>query len=407
MLIIWSVVLYLRKYLNSQKYTDLLRIVGMSPSPLSPYAIMVNKEFDGKNYVYEMVRNLCPSCHQDTVSKKLCVVEDLPEMSKKSDFKHKIIRQLDKDLCLGYGIGKKHEEEQERDYNSIVQISVVRKENHLTLTIQYASKPPILIELVSNMGEWLRTSCLSALKGTGEEGGREQVYDLDIIKNLSGKHVIYYRVKRNLAVATTDYLDAMRTDSSQDEGSVRVEKFLGAMDDDYNGENLLYVLNFRGFLLFLLNLSRSGLKKSLIRKQIIQVLSNPRTIEIAPFLKYWDDFEKAGFDVISSLREIAVELESHHEENTTALSSGNRTYLLRRATEIYFIKMTNYFFLRTDKSSPFSHYYSQKKGFAELQEIRRKTDGYRLSILGLLKMWYTDDLKAVDDLIEMYQIKEQ
>ena len=94
MLIFWSVVLYLRKYLNSQKYTDLLRIIGMSPSPMSRYAIMSNKEFDGKNYVYEMVRNLCPSCHQDTVSKKLCVIEDLPEMSKKSVFKHKIIRQL-------------------------------------------------------------------------------------------------------------------------------------------------------------------------------------------------------------------------------------------------------------------------------------------------------------------------
>ena len=109
----------------------------MSPTPLSPYAIMVNKEFDGKNYVYEMVRNLCPSCHQDTVSKKLCVIEDLPEMSKKSDFKHKIIRQPDRDLRLGYGIENKGE----RDYDSLVQISVEGKENHLTLSIQYASKP--------------------------------------------------------------------------------------------------------------------------------------------------------------------------------------------------------------------------------------------------------------------------
>src|SRR6476620_8096419 len=355
-----------------------------------------------------MVRNLCPSCHQDTVSKKLCIIEDLPEMSKKSDFKHKIIRQLDKDLCLGYGTGKKHEEEQERDYDSIVQIKVLRKEHHLTLIIQYASYPHISIELASNKrDELLGTSRLSVMKGTGEEEEREQVYDVDIIKNLSGKHVIYYRIKRNLAVATTDYLDAMRTDGSQDQGSIRVENFLGAIDDDYNGENLVYVLNFRGFLLFLLNLSRSGLKKSLIRRQISQVLSNPRTIEIAPFLKYWDDFEKAGFDVFSSLKEISVELESHHEENTTGLSSSNLMYLLMRATEIYFIKMTNYFFLTTEESSLFSHYYGQKKGFAELQEIQRKTNEYRLFILGLLKRWYSNDLKAVDDLIEMYQNKEQ
>ena len=257
------------------------------------------------------------------------------------------------------------------------------------------------------MDGWLRTSRLSFKKGTWEEGEREQVYDVKIIENSRDKHVIYYRVKRNLAIATTDYLDALRTDIRQDEGSVRVENFWGAIDDDDNAENLVYVLNFRGFLLFLLNLSRSGLKKSLIRKQISQVLSNPKIIEIAPFLKYWDDFEKAGFDVFSSLQEIATELEHHHEENITGLSSGNLMYLLRRATEIYFIKMTNYFFLTTDGSSLFSHYYGQKKGFAELQEIQRKTDEYRLFILGLLKRWYGDDLKAVDDLIELYQNKER
>jgi hypothetical protein len=382
----------------------------MSPTPLSPYAIMVNKEFDGKNYVYEMIRNLCPSCHQDTVSKKLCVIEDLPEMIKKSVFKHKIIKQLDRDLRLGYGIGKEEEEEEEEDgidYDSLVQISVSGKENHLTLTIQYASKPPILIELASKRNEIVRTSRLSVLKENGKKLEPGQDYDVSIVKNSSGKHVIYYHVKRNLAVATTDYLDAMRTDNSPNGELVRVENFSGAMDDDYDGENLVYVLNFRGFLLFLLNLSRSGLKKSLIRKQMSQVLSNPKTVEIAPFLTYWDDFEKAGFDVFSTLKEIAAELERHHEENTTGLSSGNLMYLLRRATEIYFIKMTNYFFLTTDESSPFAHYYGQKKGFAELQEIQRKTDEYRLFILGLLKKWYSDDLRALDDLIEMCQNKEQ
>ena len=375
----------------------------MSPSPMSRYAIMSSKECDGKNYVYEMIRNLCPSCHQDTVSKILCVLEDLPEMSKKSDFKYKIIRQLDRDLRLGYGIGNK--EEGERDYDLLVQISVEGKENHLTLTIQYASKPPVLIELASERDEIVRTSRLSVLKG--EEWEPDQEYDVSIIKDSSGNHVIYYRVKRNLAVATTDYLDAMKTGNNPDGELMRVENLWMGMDDDYNGENLVYVLNFRGFLLFLLNISRSGLKKSQIRKQISQVLSNPRTVEIAPFLKYWDDFEKAGFDVFSSLKEIAAELEHHHEENTTGLSSENLIYLLRRATEIYFIRMTNYFFLRTDESSLFSHYYGQKKGFAELQEVQRKTDEYRLSILRLLKSWYSDDLKAVDDLIEMYQNKEQ
>ena len=91
------------------------------------------------------------------------------------------------------------------------------------------------------------------------------------------------------------------------------------------------------------------------------MLSNPKTVEIAPFLKYWDDFVKAGFNVFSSLREIAVELEHHHEENTTGLSSGNMMYLLRTATEIYFINVTYYFFLTTEESSLFSHYRAKKR----------------------------------------------
>ena len=64
----------------------------------------------------------------------------------------------------------------------------------------------------------VRTSRLSVLKenGIGEEVEREQDYDVNIIENSLDKHVIYYRVKRNLAVATTDYLDAMRTRISQD-----------------------------------------------------------------------------------------------------------------------------------------------------------------------------------------------
>ena len=236
-----------QKELPSRSYP--LRIIGMSPNPLSPYAIFINKEFEGKNYVYEMIRNLCPSCHQYLVLKKLCVIEVLPEMSKKSDFKHKIIKQLDRDLRLGYGIGKK---EEERDYDSLVQIRGVRKENRLTLTIKYASYRRISIELASDTDEWLRTSRLSFKKGIGE---REQVYDVNIVENSPNKHLIYYRVKRNLAVATVDYLDAMGTGISQDEVSVRVGYFSGAVDDA-KGENLVYKLNFRGFLLFLLNLSR-------------------------------------------------------------------------------------------------------------------------------------------------------
>ena len=81
------------------------------------------------------------------------------------------------------------------------------------------------IKYGSNIDEWLRTSRLSFKKGIGEEGEREQVYDVNIIENSWDKHVINYRVKRSLALATTDYLDAMTTGISQDDDSVGVENF--------------------------------------------------------------------------------------------------------------------------------------------------------------------------------------
>ena len=42
-----------------------------------------------------------------------------------------------------------------------------------------------------------------------------------------------------------------------------------------------------------------------------------------------------------------------------------------------------------------------------MEEIQKNRYEYRLFILGLLKRWYSNDLKAVDDFIEMYQNKEQ
>ena len=149
------------------------------------------------------------------------------------------------------------------------------------------------------------------------------------------------------------------------------------MDREDNGENLFYKLNFRGLLLFLFNLSKLGLKKRVIRKQISEVLSNPKIEEMAPFLKYFDDFENAGFDVLYSLKEIAAELQNHHEDNTTGLSNSNMIYLIRRATEIYFIRVTNYFFFAVDNQVDFLTIIVNKRGLQtsrKFEERRVNTD---------------------------------
>lgn len=383
----------MKKYLNSQKYTNLLRIVGRSPKPLSRYAIM--KEMDGDSYVYEMIKNLCPSHHPQIVLRKLCVIEDLADVDNNKDFKFKTIRQLDRDLRLDLKIGNP----EDQDYGSTVKIRIVKRTNGSLLTIQYLSNPPISIRLKSNKDEFIRNSSLCVLKeieGSWEVGRQ---FDARILKNSSGKHILYYCLKRNSAIATTDYLDVIS--GNQSEESVDFNDISQGTDEE-NDENLLYRLNFRGFLLYLYNISILGTKKSIARKWTYEVLSNPRILDLAPFLKYWDDFTEAGFNVLRTLEEIAVELQNHHEDNTTGLSSNNQIYLVRRATEIYFIRITNFFFLSIDTAGGFSHFYIQQRGISKLQEIERKANEYRLFILELLKDEYIRDLTTINELIEMY-----
>lgn len=78
-----------------------------------------------------------------------------------------------------------------------------------------------------------------------------------------------------------------------------------------------------------------------IKNRIREVISNPLiTEEIAPFLKYWQYFfnEDYNFNVIDLLLEISVEL-----ENQLHIDTKNDLYLLRRASERYFIEFENFF----------------------------------------------------------------
>ncbi len=77
-------------------------------------------------------------------------------------------------------------------------------------------------------------------------------------------------------------------------------------------------------------------------KRIKEVISNERIKELAPFLQHWDIFEKEGFPVINLLIKIAVEFKDQLNYETTDFSNNNR-YLLKKATERYFISWINYF----------------------------------------------------------------
>ena len=87
-------------------------------------------------------------------------------------------------------------------------------------------------------------------------------------------------------------------------------------------------------------------KKKILNEQIKEVISNERIKELAPFLQYWDDFEKEGFPVIKLLIKIANELKNQLNYESNDLSSNNNDYLLKRVTERYFVAWLNYFYYR-------------------------------------------------------------
>lgn len=98
--------------------------------------------------------------------------------------------------------------------------------------------------------------------------------------------------------------------------------------------NYRYSLNLHTFILYLFNEARSN--KSDIRR-IRRVLLNEKIIEVAPFLKYWKDFEDSGFNVCNVLKMISQEFRNQLHLNYDFLSSA--------IIERYYFEMEDFFSL--------------------------------------------------------------
>jgi hypothetical protein len=123
--------------------------------------------------------------------------------------------------------------------------------------------------------------------------------------------------------------------------------------------------------------------------RIHMVLLNPITLDIAPFLKYYELFEKAGFRVIDILFQISVEL-----HNQLHIDAEGDNYLLRRATERYFVELENHFHLILD--SPLSIYHIRESGMDKYNEILKIRNSYREHIIFLQKLWIARQLETLD-----------
>lgn len=348
------------------------------------------KEHHNDPYVYEMIDNLCPSHRKSGKLTKLFSIEDLEEHAKDSDFAYKILEQLDTTLGLKL--------ELKENFEPVIDLKVSKSSNGYVVILQYKPKPPVYIPLEFKDGELINTSSIYILSNSElGEWTISQEYNIKI-KQESGKHVVYYEVPKQSAIATVDFLDLIPSTPN---------------DRMSSEESDVLVINVHGFLLLLLNLSKiknmkgrgdNGNDKIHHNKWIHEVLLNPYLIDILPFLSNWKEFECEGFPVIDVLMEIAIELESQLEVTFSGLHSNNTAYLTQRATELYFSRVNNFFFHKIDEISPFWHLYLKDHDLDKLKTIRYMVNEYRVFILGLLKKWHEENLHDIKELISMYEI---
>lgn len=116
-----------------------------------------------------------------------------------------------------------------------------------------------------------------------------------------------------------------------------------------------------------------------IAQRIRKVLSNPLIIKIAPFLEYWAEFEKYGFNVVALLLKISVEL-----QNQLHIDAYDDTYLVRRATERFFIALENFFLDR--------ELYLMKRR----KPLKELINNYRKLIVPLIRSMINKEVERLD-----------
>jgi hypothetical protein len=163
----------------------------------------------------------------------------------------------------------------------------------------------------------------------------------------------------------------------------------------WNTRNWRYLLNLRGFLLFVNGESRSTVHGS--KDRIRKVMLSPITMDHSPFLMYWQDFEEMDFDAIGVLKSLVTDF----GESVIFDRSISTENLLLRLTERYYEKVTRHFdfleeFILIDPSNR-----EQLKKYSELQ-ISGKLREYRLTMLKLLKRLLSEQVAIVDRIYEMY-----
>jgi hypothetical protein len=162
--------------------------------------------------------------------------------------------------------------------------------------------------------------------------------------------------------------------------------YVSVSGDNFNPRKWKYSLNFRGFLLYLVGEARA---KRQDNRKLRKVISNPAVLELAPFLQYWQDFERSKFDVFGTLREIGIEFQN-------LLTIHSIEYLQRRVTERYFFAVDNYF--GQLRRAIFFHIYIKTVD----RQTHLKLKEYRVKMYSTLNEWYRNEIELNDNMLQFY-----
>ena len=264
------------------------------------------------------------------------------------------------------------------------------RDTNLKVTKKSYSK---LLSVVAKNSPMSAYEIMNALNPMHKPTPPRHVYRM--VKKLSGQETIVHKGKRyliwggprylytNLKTKNLNRIDELEKERNRDfhqivQSYVGYEVFSSYSPVSYEDEqamdeikkmcsdpgNYRYSLSIRGLLLLSYGESRTKIKVGK-KERMGEVLDAPATLDAAPFLLNWKDFEQAGFKVVKTLEKLSEELFHYIIDEKTENDS-----LLLKTIERYTNEVLGHFYL-----------YHRLGILAD--KLKRRNQGYFRKYIGL------------------------
>lgn len=335
--------------LLTKEYRTLLYSIGSSPNPVS--STELEKKL-GSKYSYEMINKLCPNRlnqfflfewskeYLDSNIRNITQKMNLLFNSKLKIMKTSNIKYDRKNENLRYKLN----ENGDRKELLIFDVDPTSK----AVKINLRKNDPVAILSVINNGNEGRERPLNVVS----RGSKILIYvEIINMKFLASKPYLDIKLRENVVKEIESYEqlfynDKMLTKYSEKKniGKYELKEAIKEHINDIRKDksSRRYILNFRGFLLYVyleFNLERPDVRR------IKRVISNPLVIKSLPFLDSWKFFERNGFNVIKELKKIATIFKDQLEADDfySIIDAKKDDKLDPKIMEIYFNDIYRFF----------------------------------------------------------------